>query len=131
MNYLNFKKAILQGAIMYGYGMYAYPNGAVYSANLGMTLKTPTIIGMAGVGSGLIGDNLQNMLQPSAQRGGKYKTSNGALMSALLNGATYLGMLAIVDSRLLSGGGTSGLVRLMAEGIAGDMVADYVSPMVL
>ncbi|ETO19526.1 hypothetical protein RFI_17703 [Reticulomyxa filosa] len=101
------KKALVQGALLYGYGSYRYPGGFLQLPSTGTVVSTATALSIAGVGSGLIGDNIQQIIQPtSAKRGEKYARGNTALASALMNGATYLGFMAVLNPGVLGGSAT-------------------------
>jgi len=124
-----YKKALLQGLFLYGYGTYAGYSGSNYaSSRFDTTLSVPVLLGAAGVGSGIVGDFAQEQILPNVgKKGGKFMRSDSALLSSMIHAATYIGLLTIYNDGAMN---TFGAPMLVAQAVGSDMAADYASNMI-
>lgn len=128
---IQFKRGLLQAAVLYAYGTYYYGDGSM-GVNLPMMVglyPVPTVLAATGLATGIIADTIHDKILPSAGKSGKnqkYKRQNTAVASAFIHAAVYGGILYYISPNAAS---QMGLPMLAIQAAGSDMIAEYVGNM--
>ncbi|ETO03052.1 hypothetical protein RFI_34357 [Reticulomyxa filosa] len=110
LNSLEYKKALLQGLIVYGYVKYISQGDAqTISQKLGISMDLATKI-----------------LVPGSMPGAKYRRQYSVIASVLVHSATFIGLMSLYNPRSLE---YFGALQLEIQAVGSDMAAEYIGAM--